>query len=74
MMKIGRSLAQLDIEALQLVRQEPGCAQVFAYRIGEKDYGGGELVLGQADKDVAERGMQIVQRLLHERYGLDIRD
>lgn len=76
-MKIGRSLAQLDIEALQLLRLEPGCAHVFgvfAYRVGETDYGLGELVLGQADKDAAERGMRNVQRLLRERYVLTVRD
>lgn len=39
----------------------------------ETDYGLGALVLGQADEDAAERGIN-VQRLLHERYALDIRD
>lgn len=76
-MKIGRSLAQLDIEALELIRKEAGCEHVFsvsAYRIDDTMFGLRDLVVGQADKTAAEQGRLNVERDLQQRYTLIRRD
>lgn len=76
-MKIGKSLAQLDIEALELLRKEDGCEHVFsvsAYRIDDTMFGLRDLVAGQADEAAAEQGRLNVERDLQQRYSLIRRD
>lgn len=66
-----RSLAQLDVEALYLLRREPGCELVFSistYRIDNETFELRDLVLGQADKDAAERGARHVENVLRGQY------
>jgi len=76
-MKIGKSLAQLDIEALDLIRKEAGCEHFFsvsAYRIDDTMFGLRDLVAGQADETAAEQGRLKVERDLQQRYSLIRRD
>ncbi len=76
-MKIGRSLAQLDIEASELIRKEGGCEHVFsvsAYRIDDTIFGLRDLVVGQADETAAEQGRLNVEQDLRQRFTLIRRD